>query len=278
MTSRCRRPLPACIWHARYILFCLGIALLFATLADGETSGVRSYYSWQWGGFSGSALTSAAASASGISLRSTHSSYASLTLATSANQWDSVTSSSASATAILSGVVYYDENSSDTRDTSDWGIRDATVLLTAANGDTQETTTAKDGSYSFDSLVSGDYTITLLTPSVQPETPCLGEITDASGNAIATGLGIVSGTSSIASIHLASGNTAVNYDFPQLKYPTNLLSKRLLLGSDPGLSHTTAAPPVSVPEPGTLTLLAVAGLSIGGFLWRSRREPQQFPG
>jgi hypothetical protein len=51
-----------------------------------------------------------------------------------------------------------------------------------------------------------------------------------------------------------------------LVYPKNLVSKRILINTDPGLHHTTP-----VPEPGSLALLAVAGLVFGGFS-RCRRS------
>jgi hypothetical protein len=250
VTSRVRRRLPACAWQTASILLCLGIGLLIAVPANGESLGLSSYNSWQWGGFS----RSAAPAASSLSV------LASLTNDQSAA--DELTNTSAdllTGSATLSGVVYFDENQDGIRDGTDWAIRDAVVLLTSSDGSIREKgTTDSDGVYIFVSLPVGDYTITLLTPSSLPETPSLGTIVDASNNLVTTGLGTVSGTATITEIHLGEGYAALNYDFPQMEYPTDLLSKRSLLNSDSGTHHTTPVPPV--PEPGAWSLLAIAGM------------------
>lgn len=270
MTSRFRWQLPACLRHARSILFCLGIALLAASAANGGTLGISSYESWQWGGFSRSVPTISEVSRSVLSRRSSlllTSAYSDVSLASAStvNALDALLTTDG---ASLSGVVYYDENASATRDTTDWGIRDAIVIATAQSSNVSvTTTTASDGSYVFKGLAPDDYTITLYTPSTQPELPSLGTITDANGDLITTGLGSLSGNNKIISIHLAVGDTAVDYDFPQLVYPKNLISKRMLINTDPGLHHTVTP----VPEPSSLVLLAVAGLMIGG-LSRCRRS------
>jgi hypothetical protein len=285
VTSRCRRQLPACVLHARDTLISFGIALLFAAAANGGVSVDDSYHSWQWGGFSRSEPSPTAPSPSYVDILSPNLSSSYLILTASANKWNPEIVSSADATTMLSGVVYFDANGDGIRDDSDWGVRDAIVSLTAANSNTQETTTTgTDGAYRFDNLAPDDYTVTLLTPSLQPEQPTLGSVTDAGGNLIATALGTASGASSVANIHLDSGNRATDYDFPQLTYPTNLLSKRMLIGSKPGLYHTTPGPtppdPPPVSEPSTLVLLlAVAGVAAGHqFVQRRRRKSRQLPG
>ena len=87
-----------------------------------------------------------------------------------------------------------------------------------------------------------------------------------------TGTGTASGSDSIADIQLGDGDTA-NYDFPQWAYPYQLLSKRMFVNVDPGVSHTTPAPPPSpVPEPSSWVLFVAAGLLLGGLrrLYSSR--------
>ena len=169
--------------------------------------------------------------------------------------------------------MYYDANGDGIRDASDWGIRDAIVALSSASTDVVVTTTTDmQGAYSFTNLAADNYTINLLTPSVAPGQPSVGTLTDLNGT-VSAGPGVVSSQTSIADIQLADGSTANDYDFGQLAYPASLISKRLLLNTDPGIQHTTAAPnPPVVPEPGTLALLVVAGLSGGGFLVRRRRS------
>jgi hypothetical protein len=277
VTTRYSQPLPACLAHARTALLCFGVALLFAQSANAEAVNANSYYSWQWGGFTRStpfvATSSSANSVSSLLLSSSYSTssvaYQSPTALLSSAVTAS-TSTSSSNTATFSGVVYYDENQSGTRDSSDWGIRDATVSLIETNTNTEVTVvTDAAGNYSFTGLAAGDYTITLLTPSDQPEFATLGTITDASNNAVTSGLGTVSGTNQVTSVHLDLGSTAVNYDFPQSSYPTSLYSKRSLLNTSPGSYHTTDGPS-PVPEPSTLVLLAIAGMSFTAFSRRRR--------
>jgi hypothetical protein len=168
----------------------------------------------------------------------------------------------------LSGVVYYDANFNGVRDSSDWAIRDAIVSLTAASTDTVLiATTDANGAYTFKNLTADDYTITLLTPSTAPGVTNVGLLTDVNGSPVFTGLGVAI-NESIADIQLKDGYTGVTYDFGQYTYPTNLISKRMLLNENPGIPNTPDAPLPPVPEPGTLSLLAVAGLCLTGFVRR----------
>jgi hypothetical protein len=173
----------------------------------------------------------------------------------------------------LSGAVYFDENFNGVRDESDWAIRDAVVSLTAASTDTVLiATTDENGEYTFTNLAVDDYTITLLTVSSAPGVTNEGYLTDKNGADVFSGTGVAIGQS-IANIQLKDGYTGVAYDFGQYSYPTNLVSKRMLLNRDPGTSHTPSAPPPPippVPEPGTLALLAVAGLCATAIARRRR--------
>jgi hypothetical protein len=264
-------PVSACAWAARRVLGCLAISLLLATLANAEIIG---YDSWQWNGFSRTLLPP-----------SPNSSPISILSSILLNSWssDNIVSESAVASTLttsgldasLSGVVYFDANFDGIRDSGDWAIRDAIVSLTSPSTDTVLiATTDANGAYSFKNLNANDYTLTLLTPSAAPEasTNMVGILTDQDGTPIFTGLGVVTGgNTSITGIQLKTGYTGAAYDFPQLTYPTNLTSKRMLLNNDPGTPNTPDAPlpPLPpVPEPGTLALLAIAGLCVGGFARR----------
>ena len=57
----------------------------------------------------------------------------------------------------MSGYVYVDANSNQTKDSGDWAIADATITLTKASSSTPFATVLSnhDGSYSFDGLASG---------------------------------------------------------------------------------------------------------------------------
>ena len=271
MTSQFRWPVPACARHARSVLACLGIIALLATLARGDTIGLNSYDQWQWNGFSRSSPHSTLAPFSSSLFSVLTSSNSSLilpmTTVTPALAWDAVNAaSSSSGAAILAGVVYYDADGDGIRDNSDWGIPDAVVTITASDNTTVATVvTDSNGKYLFTGLAADTYTITLLTPSSQPDAPTLGTLLDSGGNVITAGSGFVAGPTSITSIEMPDGGFGVNYDFGQLMYPSELVSKRMLLNVSPGVYHTSAIP-VPVPEPGTLVLLAMVGLPLAGFV------------
>jgi len=265
-------PVSACAKNARCVFGCLAITLLFATLASGETLSVSSYNSWQWNGFSRTPLAPSP-SASPLSLLASVllPSWSSDSIVSESTLESSSAGPLANA-ATLSGVVYCDENRDGVRDSGDWGIRDAILSLTSAYSSTVViAVTDAQGAYSFQNLPADDYTITLLTPSTLPGQTNVGTLTDASGTDVFTGLGVVSAPGSIASIQLQDGYRGITYDFGEWVYPTNLISKRMLLNQYPGVQHTTAAPPAPpVPEPGTLALLVVAGLAVTGFARRRR--------
>jgi SdrD B-like domain/PEP-CTERM motif len=272
-------PISACAKVARCSLGCLTITLLFAAFANGETISASSYNSWQWNGFSRSALASTSSSSSMSLLSSVLSSLSSFDSIVSESTVESPTTPPVTDAATLSGVVYYDANDNGVRDSTDWGIRDAIVTLTSESNSSTVVTTVTDaqGAYSFKNLPADNYTVTLMTPSTSPGQPSVGTLTDASGNFVFTGQGhAILGQDSVTDIQLNAGYTGNTYDFGQLAYPTDLLSKRSLLNENPGVPNTKAAPtpptpPPPVPEPGTLALLVVAGLSAAGFARRRRK-------
>lgn len=263
-------PVSACAFGVRWVLGCVAICLT-ATLASAEVVG---YNSWQMNGFTRTALppTPNSAPVSLLASLLSSSSWAPENIV-SASSVDSVVDSS-DAIASLSGVVYFDANYNGVRDSGDWAIRDAILSLTSASSDTVLiATTDTDGKYTFAKLAADNYTITLLTQAAAPGVTQEGILTDAAGDPVFTGLGVPVGQS-IANIQLGTGYTGVAYDFGQNSYPTNLVSKRMLLNEGSGVNHTDDPPerptPPVVPEPGTLALLAVAGLCVTGFSRRRR--------
>ncbi len=266
-------PGSACVAVARRLLACLVLLPLLPTLADAET---LSYDSWQWNGFSRT-LLSPSTSSSPVSLLSSVllSSWSSDNVVSETSVVSSMGDSAPGTAPSLSGTVYYDANGNGVRDSNDWAIRDAIVSLISASSSTiVYATTDENGAYSFKDLAPDDYSITVLSPSSAPgQSNLVGILTDATGTPVFTGLGVATGANAIADIQLKDGYTGTTYDFPQLAYPTDLVSKRMLLNQDPGVVHTSDAPPAPVPpvpEPGTLALLAVAGLCVSGFARRRR--------
>ncbi len=106
-------------------------------------------------------------------------------------------------TARLSGFAYIDANDNGVKDAGEVGIAGVTVTLTGRV--TRVTTTAADGSYSFDALPFGTYTVTETQPAG------LFDGRDTAGS-----LGGTVADDSISNVVLNPGDDAVNYLFGEL--------------------------------------------------------------
>ncbi len=106
----------------------------------------------------------------------------------------------------LSGFVYEDSNGNGIKDSAEAGIAgvrvDLTGLTNSGNSVNRTTTTGSDGSYRFEGLVPGTYTIT----ETQPTDYVDGQ--DRAGS-----LGGVAGNDVINSIPLTSGQMGTDYNF-----------------------------------------------------------------
>jgi hypothetical protein len=253
--SQLWRPTPACARHVRHAWSCVGVILLLATPALSDT--ISSYNSWQWNGFSRSSSSSASSSSTAsVTSLATSTATSSLTYSVSGAAFG------LGGTASLSGLVYYDEDKSSTLNSSDWAISGAKVLLNQSGNDdvTLVAYTNTDGTYKFTELPIGTYAIALSISDSDPGTNPIGKLFDSDGNAMPAG---TVGTDTFTEIVLGDGYKGSDYNFSQLTYPSSLISKRLLPNTDPGIFHVDV-----VPEPGSLALLAVAGLFFGGLTWR----------
>lgn len=247
MTTQHRRLVPACAPHVWRVCFCTGIALLLASNAPAEMIGTAGYDSWQWGGFSRSTPY---VSTNGTSDQTTS---FSMTLSQAAEVSDEGFAANS-----LSGYVYFDENGNGIMETTDWAIIDAELSLTKEGGGPPIITyTNSNGTYTFDDLTPGTYSIALLTPCPEPGVVVLGQLYDADGN-IVPDAGKVT-DDGFYDIVMEEGYLGINYLFSEPTYPADAVSKRLLI--EGGHEHTT-------PEPSTLVLLAIAGLVLGGYARR----------
>jgi len=114
--------------------------------------------------------------------------------------------------ASISGWVYHDRNDDGVKGPGEEGIANVLITLTDANGDVVGTTrTAPDGSWSFENLRPGEYTVTESHPSGWDD----GQDTAGSKG------GDASVNDVISSIVLVSGDKAINYNFGEL-LPTAL--------------------------------------------------------
>lgn len=277
MTSQSQRPTPACARRIRIVWSSIGAILLLATPALSDTVRVNSYDSWRWNGFSWSPppIEAALKSTSTTTSTSTAWRFSSLTTQSTSTTTSTLPYSALKETNVslaaskdggLSGYVYVDTNNNGVMDTMDWAIAEAKIslALSGASDPAMLAYSKKDGSYSFSSLVAGNYTISMLSPCVAPGTDTKGQIRDKDGNVdLARTAQVQVARDVFSNIDLAAGYTGVNYNFAELVYPIGLVSKRMLIGDDPGVIHT-------VPEPGTLMLLVMAGLCFGGLAWRRR--------
>ncbi len=266
MTSQFWWSIPARTLRVWGVFSCFCALLLPAASAVAEPILVASYDSWQWNGFSRTApaatavaggsvipslLADALPSAPSPAPSPAPSSPAMFYMASA----DSGVPAASDSTASISGYVYVDVNDNGVMDTSDWAISGAEIQL-SSQGSTAVTIaySKTDGSYAFTGLGAGTYSVTMLTPCCQPGTTTMGVLQDAVGNSLPPGTAT---QGQFSDITVAAGNTGTNYNFGELVYPIAAYSKRLLM-DDNAVIHT-------VPEPGTLVLLAVGGLILGGF-------------
>ncbi len=247
-----RRSVAVCAAHVAKGVFCAGLVLLLAAPAHCES--FNGSNSWRWGG---SAKSSSVLASTGSSAQS------SLTYSTLAS-----TLGSSSGTGSLSGYVFLDVDPNDgAMNTGDWAISDVAIsLLRTGSTAPMIVYTRKDGSYIFTGLPAGTYAISMLTPCTKIGTAAKGSILAGGGSVSATksaAIGVASSQSQFTNIQLGAGDHGVNFNFADLIYPIGAISKRLLVNTDGEIIHT-------VPEPGSLALLAAAGLVLAGAAWRRR--------
>ncbi|MEI8194909.1 MAG: SdrD B-like domain-containing protein, partial [Phycisphaerae bacterium] len=114
--------------------------------------------------------------------------------------------------AAVSGFVYWDKNTSGVKDTADAPISNVTITLQDSSGNAlATTTTAADGSYSFNNLKPGTYKLVETQPAGYSQgTDNIGTV-----NAVVDGTLPVQDT--FAGIVLAQTNAGINYNFGEIQ-------------------------------------------------------------
>ncbi|MBE8716305.1 SdrD B-like domain-containing protein [Cellvibrio polysaccharolyticus] len=138
--------------------------------------------------------------------------------------------------ARISGWVYHDRNDDGVRDGGEEGIPNVVITLTGPNGLTKTTTTAADGSWFFDELPPGEYTVTETHPDVWGD----GKDTAGSKGGDASTVNDV-----ISNITLVAGDDAINYNFGELLSPDMVLTASAVC--DAGVPYVNYS--VSSPSP-----------------------------
>jgi hypothetical protein len=250
--------LPTCHRHVWIVVFCAVAAILSATPTWAESINPVSYKLWQWNGFARQALSQSSTS----SFQYYSSSQVAASSSFALQLTDKATETNLANS--ISGFVYLDVNANGIMETVDWAIPDMTLKLTKLGSSDPAVIvyTKADGSYTFTNVQPGTYSLTMMTSCPKPGAITLGQLRDKDNNLVPNPPGpgevVACGFTNIV---MESGYSGVNYNFAQLTYPADAVSKRLLI--DGGPQHTT-------PEPGTLVLLAAAGMALAGFFVRRR--------
>jgi len=269
--SQFSKPVWACAKSAHFLCICVGVCVFVASSALGSTISVGTLNNWQWNGFTRTSFSKSKTAANSASSNSvtTISSKKSAAVSASSLTYSALSANSTdSQSGSLAGLVFYDANANGKIDSSDWAIFDAKVTLKWDTGSSLVAYTGSDGAFRFTGLSAGTYSVNLGIDDSDPGQNLRGTMTDADGKSITTGLGTVH-DNSFSDIVLGDGYKGINYTFTQLAYPASLITKRLYTISNNGVKHTPESP---VPEPGSLVLLTVAGMSIGGIAWRRCRK------
>lgn len=211
-------------------------------------------------------------------------------------------------TGSLSGFVYLDANHNGVRDALDYALADAQVSVMQAGSNTVLATvqSGKDGSYSLGGLPAGTYSVKMQTPTsvAGQDNGSQQKILDKNGSVVSTGLVGTVQPNACNNVVLGEYQTGQNFSFAEAAYPAALMSSRMLLNDYAGvpsvgtiagtstnaastsLLATTVPDSIAVPgggnasanssgvtpvpEPGSLVLLVVGGLALGGLAWRRR--------
>ncbi len=188
----------------------------------------------------------------------------------------------------LSGYLYVDINQNGVMDGDDYAISGARVFLFQAGSNVPlaAVSSSLDGSYEFAGLAAGTFSVRLETSinSHLQDNGTAQTVFDMDGNVVSVGTAGDALTHAFGDITLDNGESGIYFNIAEPAYPIALISPRLLLNSAPDLLHTenvqtyvvagsaveTQGAAMQTPEPGSLVLLAIAGLLIVGWMRRRR--------
>jgi cyclophilin family peptidyl-prolyl cis-trans isomerase len=145
-------------------------------------------------------------------------------------------------TGKLSGFVYVDTNGNGVMDGEDYAVADAKIVLRKAGGAATLATvySGSDGSYQFSNVSIGTFSIVMDTPSTT------SVLDNGKSRAVVNKAGTIFGADFMGPVQqniygdivMGEGYVGTNFNMAQSRYPTALLSARLLLNSSLGPSHT----------------------------------------
>lgn len=165
-------------------------------------------------------------------------------------------------TAVLCGYVYVDVNDTGTWDEPEHGLFDVTITLDGVDDEGNPITlpmptitTNPDGSYCFEGLMPGVYTITETTPLkyLEGQHREMGTI----GGEYVGHWGKDDPRNQIVNIRLAAGDCGVDYNFCEWGLKAEYISK---------------SPYLIIPEPSVFVLLAMVLPGLFGLRWYRRRR------
>ena len=139
-------------------------------------------------------------------------------------------------------------NHNGVMDGNDYAIAGAKVSLTQAGSNTPLATvySGSDGSYHFNNLDAGTFSVKMETPSNLPGQDNGSEqmVLDKDGNIISVGTAGTAVQDAYSNISLDDGQTGLNFNIAEAAYPVTLISARMLLSSAARIPHTSG---VAVP-------------------------------
>ena len=154
-----------------------------------------------------------------------------------------IKSAAALSLSAFSGRAYVDTNHDGVVDGNDHAIAEAKVSLMPSGSSTPVATayTAADGTYQFDNLAAGTYSLKMETSSgLGLDNGDQRLVVERDGTVVSTGTAGTAALNAYDNTTLGGSQRGLNFDFAQSAYPVDLMSARMLLNTSPGVSQIAA--------------------------------------